>query len=553
METVFNILVIGFILLIAYWWANQGLFSAILHLVCVFAAGVLAFATWEPIAGLCLSQDWLVPYAWGVALLLPFAIYLFILRVAADKLAPDNLNFPQVVNLGAGGVVGLAAAILTVGITLIGVGHTHSTTEILGVKGVIRTSTAKGQPDLKANPFWVPAHDITAGFFSWVSEGSMTPTLTSPTLASMQPDLGSQSFALVRDTFVKAGRLSRTVAKPGSIRLDKAILVGSYTLGNLPPMRAYVVDLNLEPGASDFGQGFAISASQLRLVGERRGGVTPIAYPVAWTQPNSGGGRTLYRFDDLSNYITAPAGTTSFGVTLIYPATNFPSTPKFLHAMGLRLDFPAIAQESNEQDAVAMQRGGRTGSVEVPAGTPAISSDDLVVNDSIMPANANLNNLGAMEVKDTNYLFAGTGEYETGGFQGNKSVVVKGIWAPPNTRVVRLNLTRGSRNSIDFWNDRTKTREEVGEDAELALVDDAGNLYRPIGYLHAMKGGDRRVIINLERAGKFFKIGSYPNLASAGVDDLFALFTPAVGRKIVGVKLGDRWIASSNLDIPVKN
>ena len=54
METVFNILVIGFILLIAYWWANQGLLSAILHLVCVFAAGVLAFATWEPIASLCL-------------------------------------------------------------------------------------------------------------------------------------------------------------------------------------------------------------------------------------------------------------------------------------------------------------------------------------------------------------------------------------------------------------------------------------------------------------------------------------------------------------------
>lgn len=553
METVFNLLVIGFILLIAYWWANQGLLSSILHFVCVLAAGVLAFATWEPIAALCLSQDWLVPYAWGVALLLPFAVYLFVLRIVADKLAPDNLNFPQLVNLGAGGAVGLAAATLTVGITLIGVGHTHSTIEILGVKGAIRTSGAKGQPDLKASPMWIPVHHMTAGAFSWLSEGSMTPTLTSPTLASMQPQLGNQSFALMRDSFVKAGRLSRTVAKPGAIKLDKAILVGPYTLGNTQLQRAYIVDLTLEPGASDFGQGFAISASQLRLIGERRGGVTPVAFPLAWTQPNSGGGRTFYRFDDTSNYITAPAGTTSIGVTLVYSAADFPTTPKFLHAMGLRLDFPAIAQESSEEDALAMQRGGRTGSVEVPAGTPAISIDDLVLNDSIMPANANLNNLGGMEVKDTNYLFAGLGEYETGGFQGNKNVVVRGIWAPPNTRVVRLNISRGSRNSIDLWNDRSKIREEMGDEAELALVDDAGNLYRPIGYLHAMKGGDRRVVINLDRAGRFFKIGSYPNLASAGVDDLFALFTPAVGRKIVGIKLGDRWIASADLDIPVKN
>ena len=30
----FNIIIIALVLLIAYWWANQGLFSAILHLVC---------------------------------------------------------------------------------------------------------------------------------------------------------------------------------------------------------------------------------------------------------------------------------------------------------------------------------------------------------------------------------------------------------------------------------------------------------------------------------------------------------------------------------------
>jgi len=552
MDTVFNILVIGFILLIAYWWANQGLFSAILHLVCVFAAGVLAFATWEPVASLFLTQDWLVPYAWGAALLLPFAVYLFVLRLAADRFAPDNLNFPQAVNLSLGGLVGLLAAVLTVGISLIGVGYTHSTTEILGVQGVMRSTSAKGQPDFAAPSFWVPAHKIAGGFFSWASERSMAPTLTSPTLASMQPDLGNQAFGLARDSFTKRGRLSRTVAKPGSIRVDRALLTGSFPVGNTS-MRAYLVDLTLEAGASDAGQGFAISASQLRLVGERVGGVTPVGFPVAWAQPNAGGGRTLYRFDDVSNFITAPPGATSLPVTLVYDARPFPATPKFIHAMGQRLPFPEIRQEASLQEALAMQFGGRTGSVEVPSGTPAMSVDDLVMNDSIMPATASLNNLGAMSVRDTNFLLDGEGEYESGGFQGNRNVMVRGIWAPANTRVVRLNLSRGSRNSVDYWGDRTKLREEAGEDAEITLVDDAGNLYRPIGYLHATKGGDRRVTVKLNREGKFFKIGSFPNLSSAGVDDLYAIFTPAVGRKIIGVKLGDSWVASASLEITAKN
>ena len=46
---VFNIAVILMVGLIAYWWGNQGLLSAILHLVCVVIAGAVAFAVWEPI------------------------------------------------------------------------------------------------------------------------------------------------------------------------------------------------------------------------------------------------------------------------------------------------------------------------------------------------------------------------------------------------------------------------------------------------------------------------------------------------------------------------
>ena len=550
MDNVFNILVIGFIGLNAYWWANQGLFSATLHFVCVFCAGVLAFASWEPIIGLLLTQRWMEPYALGVGLLLPFAVYLFALRLIADKLAPDNLNFPQLINLGVGGGVGALAGILTVGIALIGVGHIHSSSEILGVTGASRTNRAKGQPDLAVNTLWLPVHTWTAEAYSWLSEKSMAPTLgRGDTLASLHPNLGEQAMALQRDTYEKSGRIARTVAGNNSLRVDKVIFVPEYQLSRGAPFRAYVVDLHFDSGATTEGQGFAVSASQLRLIGAAEGTNTRVAYPIGWSQPNAGGGRSFYMFDDAKNYISAPPGTTTLDVTLVFDANGWQQQPRFLHAMGQRLALPAFDQTgSTMQDAQSMQLGSAAGGVSIPAAVAAMSPDDISVNDSIMPANVNLNNLGAMDVKDERFLFKGLGDYMVGGFAGNKSVMVKGVWAPPNTRVVRLNISR-KKSSVDVWNDRNKDREEAGEEAKLMLVDDLGRVYNAIGYIHVENASERRVAIRLDRDGGYHKINSFPNLASSGADDLFVLFTPAVGRKIVGVKLGDKWIAKANLDV----
>ena len=202
------------------------------------------------------------------------------------------------------------------------------------------------------------------------------------------------------------------------------------------------------------------------------------------------------------------------------------------------------------EDAIAMQLGSETSTIEIPESVRMIASADLSVNDAITHANVTLNDLGAMDVKDENYLFSGSGTYASGGFMSNRSVAIRGVWAPPNTRVLRLNISRGSRSSIDLWDDRSKIREEAGEEAMLALVDDLGRQYFPIGYIHAQKGGERLVDIKLARDGAFYKLSSFPNLSRAGADDLWALFTPAIDRKIVGIKLGDKWVARANLTVP---
>ncbi len=559
MEAVFNILVLAFIGLIGYWWANQGVLSALLHLICVIAAGALAFAGWEPISHMFLKVGGMTPYAWGIGLLLPFGVYLFVLRLIADKLAPDNLNFPHLASLGIGGVLGVAAGFLTVGVTIIGAGHTHSANQILNVVGASRTATNKGQPDVAVTPLWVPAHSVTASFFSFLSTTSMRPTLSTPTLASEFPTLDTQALGLFRDTFSKDGRLARTAVKPGTISIQNALLLPDFAAPGVAPMAAYVVRLHFEVGAATDGTNFALSAAQFRLIGKVRQGTGPasgISYPTAWGQANQNGGSSLYVFDDKSHYITGVAGTQTLDATLIFPAAAFAQgePPRFLQAMGLRLPFPVIANQSTLSDAMSLAMGDQAAAApEIPLDIPLINSSDLTMTDSLQPANADLNSLPpGVKTKDGNWLFSGNGDFEQGGYRGNKSVVVKGIWSSPDTRVVRLNLSRGGTSSVDIWNDTNKIRERVGESSRIALVDDYGRSYYPIGYIHVTKTGDRRVTIWLDRSAAF-EIQSLPNLSSAGTDELFALYAPAVGRKIMGVKFGSEWLARADLSVVGKN
>ena len=126
MFAAFNLILIALVALIAYWWINQGLFSAVLHFVCVVVAGALAFAVWEPLAVKMLDADFASDYAWGIALLGPFSLFLFLARLACDKLVPNNLNFPQWAHYSVGGVFGAASGVLTIGMLLIGGGFIKS-------------------------------------------------------------------------------------------------------------------------------------------------------------------------------------------------------------------------------------------------------------------------------------------------------------------------------------------------------------------------------------------------------------------------------------------
>ena len=73
---ILSILIIIVIALTAFWWGNQGSFSAMLHMLCALVAGAIGFAAWEPLTHMLLDADGLprfvAQFPWGLGLAVPF-------------------------------------------------------------------------------------------------------------------------------------------------------------------------------------------------------------------------------------------------------------------------------------------------------------------------------------------------------------------------------------------------------------------------------------------------------------------------------------------------
>ena len=561
METLFNILVIAFVALIAYWWSNQGLFGSILHFLCVLCAGVLAFATWEPISRLLLgSLPGLAPYAWGIGLLLPFGFYLFLLRLGADKLAPDNLNFPHLINLLGGGAVGVLSGLLTVGITLIGVGHIHSTARLMDFAGVVRTQAAgiaNGQPAAESG-LWVPAHRIAAATFGGLSLGSMSPTLTTPTLAAYHPRLGDDALGLFRDGFIRNGRLAKVAALPGSVTLESFIFVNdpAFKVGMVTGP-AYVAEVKLTRGASTEGQMIVVSASQVRLVGKDATTTTGVAYPVIWGQRNANGGRVVCAFDDRTAFAASAAGEEELVASFVFPASNTfaAGQPIFLEVMGQRMDVSQFAQQPPANAAagkVLVFTGSSAGAstLAIDTSAPKLKPSDLTMNRKVDPAGIDLNSLNGMETDPDakQYISSGHADYERGGFKGSKGLTVKGIACPVGSSILRLDISRG-RSSVDVWGAKRTT---AGESAALQLLDEQGQSYTAIGFIHISETGDKLVTIDLRPEEGMQTISMYPQLSQAGGDKLYAIYRLPSGKVIKAVMLGSETIGTCDYTVPTQ-
>src|SRR5438477_11176095 len=141
-----NIAAVIIVLAVGYIWLTRGFFSALLHMVCVIAAGAIAFAFWEPLAyfllGRFTTNSGLQGVIWAISLVLPFAAALALIRVGFDKMIPWNVAVNDIANYIGGGVCGVISGIITAGILILGIGFLRIAPDEFGYQPLAYTGTA---------------------------------------------------------------------------------------------------------------------------------------------------------------------------------------------------------------------------------------------------------------------------------------------------------------------------------------------------------------------------------------------------------------------------
>ncbi|MCH8152674.1 MAG: CvpA family protein [Planctomycetes bacterium] len=526
-----NIVLIALVAMIAYWWANQGLFSAIIHLLCVIVAGAIALAFWEPLTvGLLLRGNAFDNYAWGVSLVGLFVAALLALRLATNKLIPANVDLPHWANLGFGFPVGAASGVLTIGLLIIGIGFIQSEREIFGYVGSARS--ARGQVGEVGSRMWLPFHKWTDEFYSQLSVGSLS---TPRPLRHYYPNLSDQAVSLIRDSY-RSGR-GQVSLLPSTASVDAVFVC--------PDLGRCAVRVKFGRGARDFGEQLTISAAQLRLIAWAQGKDKPyISFPVSWAQEIKGGGMGAFLFDDPSHYITSIPGREAADVTIEFPLPA-ELEPRFIQIKGTRYDFLRLQKQTltrQAYEAVLSGMGGTSPTAGLPpdlAGARPLDDADISLSNSISPVVVSSNQLPGTMKESNKFLVSGDAQFKKGRGMISRQLRIKGIDEPGGTRIVKLNVSRG--RSADIFG---PLRERAGAKARPVLIDSQGHQYSPIGFIHENPEGVR---IFLDPARGIASADDLPHLPTTGEQELRLVFRVTDDVTIVAFRLGDVTVGTCNL------
>ncbi len=539
MNGLFNILVLAFILLIAYWWSNQGLFSAILHCICVILAGALAFALWEPVVlGYLLKGSSFDNYSWGMALGLLFFAFLLIFRVTADLLLPFDISLPPILNTIGGGAFGFIAGVLTIGMASIACGFVQGPTEIMGFLGWARGADSKGAPK-QFNDMWVPAANLTESFYSQLSLGSLAPS-GKYALATHYPRLANTALSLHRDTFRNGD--GRVAIAPKDVVVGSLLYDPKFQASDGGGPGAYAVEFTVTTGAYDNGEQFILSCSQAKISNTDRN--PKVAYPTKFRQPLEGGEWKVFTFEDTGNYATSVPAEQEAKIVLLFPADSFPDKtkpPTIFFLKGLRFVLGAPTAETDLAAKFAEEGGAVV--VEQDDSNPDGGfvkdvTDYVSVQNSIKPVVLNVNMAESMDVATSdagNFLSKGKGTFKKGSsLQISRSQRISGFNHSASTEIVMVDASRRPQG-LDMWGDRSKAFKELGSNVSLELVDSHGKGYKPIGYVWERQAD---VEMSYDPSTPFQKISDLPPQPSSGEHKLKLVFVVPINTDIVGVRMG---------------
>ncbi|MBL0927167.1 MAG: hypothetical protein IBJ11_05880 [Phycisphaerales bacterium] len=588
---IMSVLMVGIITLA---WAirgkGRGFFSAFINLVCVVAAGAIAFSAWESVSYLLLP--YIEDMAFGLGLILPFAAALVALRAAIDLTVSKNLNFDDVTNAVGGLVCGAGAGILTAGVVVTGLNYVRFGPELLGAKLL---KDQRGSL-VYESPLWVPVDQWTVKFYEQLSLNGFA---SDDALATRLPDAHVQG-ALARSSYTTESE-GRSVSARIGAQPDQVAVKGRYSIpagvaindlladtnilsGGKPFPQEYVFPDGTKPGAGASLHGFIvqftsgageggtgqviIGPGQVRLIA-RRGEESRVITPIAIVATPEAASLGMYRFrmDAPNTFVPSVGGKseTLFGFEFIVPADFRPTD---LMVRNLRFELAKLtltAQPPAYATIAARDRAIKDGSMlkafglkgagvaDAPdrsavAGTinSAASSgqegDILATGELPWEITLNKGDLGGMSVNDKNELADGSHAWPTEQLKKNRGIdrnlKVSNFAATGDTAVVQVRLA--SQRALSVLGGALQTAESV---LPITLVDDQNRRYEAIGYIVQNSTNTEIRFTPGQPLRGLTEVPGGVSRTNPG-ELVRLLFRPTKGVKIVGVLVGNKMVTS---------
>jgi len=549
-----NIVIILFLLAMAYMGSIQGLFSAFLHMMLVVAVGTITFAIWEPVTfGLVMGM--IPQFAWTIGLIVPFAILLLIFRMVSDKLVPANMNFAGIVTSLGGATCGFVSGVLTAGIVLIGLGLMPFGPDLGGFQPYSVAGRGMVMPN-EDGQLWVPVHSIAFNFYSGLSGGAFS---TSTPMHSHMPDLDAQ-ISLVR----LRGENGSMVASPKAVEvaglyvqdttaLTDASPATATTLGSdftQPGNQLVLVDTtwSLAESTYDGDRAIRISAPQVRLgtrLAGQAGGKTQLVGPVAFVKVE-GDSRVLYPFDS--------DGVTAFGIgqsdtfawVFLVPADQ---EPTFLFVRKLRLNLPKDSEiNSDPQEVLAvlgaplMPKSKGSGELaskgETPGGPTKIGARegfragsyalDITIDNTFKPINKNTTSGLTIEGAEVRSGKGTARKAPTSIGQRNR---VNAFEVPGHKLMVKVKI--GPDKAFSLLGSAMKSAAELNE---ILLKDSRGDSWYVSAYVWVKENGDQE--IKFDDIQKIRNAKLLPINQMGPKDELYLYFAVNKGTQLVSYQIG---------------
>ena len=518
-----NIIVIIFVLAIAYTWMSRGAFNAMIQALCVFFAGAIAFSVWEPLAHILLgvSDNAIVEgSAWGVSLILPFAIMMLVFRIAADKVLKANLKNTTAVDYGLGAVFGLITSVLTAGVLVIGIGYMRLPSAFLGYQPVWYSEDRAGAGSLVENQkLWIPVDTLTATVYKNLSGGAMS---SGEPLKKWYPDLTLTGFAA---RINQGDGSARNAITEEGFKVTSSYIIGdpsgnnenskkSVVVGDLPfvdidgkkiegeiagHVAGYVVEFG--PKAKEKGSKggqVVVSNGQIRLLTERADGSTHTIFPIATISESSQQGQYgRWVFDSPDLFITSVGGKSRvpMGFEFFVPADEIPLA---LYVKGIRVPVSDIQEPREFDSASARQKLIQTGSLLT--GNRVKRKFDLseavVVDESQTGAqfghslgtviSSQLIKQRGITIDEDNLVTGGSSKFDTKEETGRKNASqekrlrVDKLFVGNGQLMVQVKV--GSGEAGGFLSEAGKTLAKGDE--PFMLIDTNDNEYEAVGYIY---------------------------------------------------------------------